>query len=124
MTAILFDATTYRNANMGFGEGLLPTGRPAGDVDLLGNRVPRVQRTVADELWYQSDLQRRMDEQAERDAEVAMMYAEDDALAQWQRESQAHGFPCLEGSDLEWAMKLHMGRGPVTDYDAYPHGRI
>ena len=101
MTAILFDATTYRNASMGFGEGLLPAPAPA--FDDMGNRVPRVHRTVADELWYASDLQRRMDEQSERDDAVRQM---------------------LEEADWQWLMALELGRGPITDYDVAPHGRV
>ena len=59
MTAILFDATTYRNASMGFGEGLLPAPAPA--FDDMGNRVRVMPYTTADLLWLQADVQERAD---------------------------------------------------------------
>jgi hypothetical protein len=45
MTTIIFDSTTYRNANRSFGEGLEPP------TDEYGNPVPKAPATALDFAW-------------------------------------------------------------------------
>lgn len=102
MTAILFDATTFRNASADFGLGVLPPApaplpRARRDRDQYGNLIPSG-RNDADYAWYADQVQARMDCQAD----VAEMLEEGARLDAMEREWLAN---------VEWRERSDMPAG-------------